>query len=107
MKILDLIGEGLGMEAGYFERNNLTVNQNIVANHYPVCADPSSAMGAAPHYDPNLITILHQKLYGLQIFKNGEWLGVEPLPNALTVVVSSQLQVKVGKDCIFMTPFMV
>nr|GMD02798.1 hyoscyamine 6-dioxygenase-like [Ipomoea batatas]GME11632.1 hyoscyamine 6-dioxygenase-like [Ipomoea batatas] len=93
LRILDLIGEALGMEAGYFDRNNLTQTLNIVANHYPVCPDPSSTMGSAPHYDPNLITILHQQLFGLQIFNNGQWLGVEPLPHALTIMVSSQLQI--------------
>ncbi|XP_019168928.1 PREDICTED: protein DOWNY MILDEW RESISTANCE 6-like [Ipomoea nil] len=93
LKILDLMGEALGMEAGYFERNNLTENLNIMVNHYPVCPNPSSTMGTAPHYDPNLITILHHQLFGLQIFNNGEWLGVDPLPRALTVIVSSQLQI--------------
>ncbi|KAM3235425.1 hypothetical protein P3L10_015461 [Capsicum annuum] len=55
--ILDLISEALGLEAGYFGKEH---GQRMFVNHYPV-------------------------LYGLQILKNDEWIGVEPLPHAFVV----------------------
>ncbi|PHT80427.1 hypothetical protein T459_18479 [Capsicum annuum] len=46
------------------------------------------------HCDPNLFTILYQgNVYGLQILKDGKWIGVEPLPNAFLVFIGCQLQI--------------
>ncbi|XP_019258919.1 PREDICTED: hyoscyamine 6-dioxygenase-like [Nicotiana attenuata] len=91
-RILELIGEGLGLEEAYFGKE-LSERQALVVNHYPPCPDPSSAMGSPPHCDPNLITFLQQKIYGLQIFKDGQWVGVHPLPYAFVVIIGYQLQI--------------
>ncbi|KAF5459362.1 hypothetical protein F2P56_023315 [Juglans regia] len=92
--LLDLICEGLGFEAGYFEDHELTQNQLMYINHYPPCPDPSLTLGLPKHSDPNLLTLLLQeKVSGLQILKDGEWLGVEPNPNAFVVNVGLTLQI--------------
>ncbi|KAL3518800.1 hypothetical protein ACH5RR_021389 [Cinchona calisaya] len=57
------------------------------------CPDPSSALGVGGHYDGNLITILQQDVYGLQLFKDGQWLGVEPLSNAFVINIAFALEV--------------
>ncbi|KAK3014702.1 hypothetical protein RJ639_009632 [Escallonia herrerae] len=92
MRLLDLIGEGLGLEEGYFI-DELGKELGMAINHYPRCPDPSLAMGIPGHFDPNLITILQQEVYGLQICKDGQWLGVEALPNAFAVNMCHQMQV--------------
>jgi isopenicillin N synthase-like dioxygenase len=91
--ILDLIGEGLGLESGYF-RDELSQVQFISVNHYPPCPDPSLTLGLPKHCDPNLITLVLQgKVQGLQVLKDGQWLAVEPLPNAFVVNIGYMLQV--------------
>jgi len=92
-RILSLISEGLGLESGYFE-NDLTGSVLFSINHYPPCPEPSLALGITKHSDPNLITILLQDhVYGLQVFKDGNWIAVEPIPNAFVINIGYQLQV--------------
>ena len=91
--MLDLICEGLGLERGYFE-GDLTKGQLLSINHYPPCPDPGLALGLPKHADPNIITVLLQEnIYGLQVFKDRQWLGVEPLPHAFVVNIVHQLHV--------------
>lgn len=90
--ILELIAEGLGLDTHYFknERSEASV---LSINHYPPCPDPSLTLGIPKHCDPNIITILLQDVCGLQVFRDGKWLGVEPLPNAFVINIGYALQV--------------
>ncbi|XVF21600.1 hypothetical protein REPUB_Repub12eG0103800 [Reevesia pubescens] len=93
LRILELVSEGLGLESGYFA-NKLSEAMSIIVNHYPPCPDPSLTLGISKHCDPNLLTILHQgDISGLQVFKDGEWIGVEPFHNAIVVNIGNQLQI--------------
>ncbi|KAF8401867.1 hypothetical protein HHK36_012815 [Tetracentron sinense] len=93
LRILDMIGEGLGLESGYFG-DGLSKVQSFSINHYPPCPDPSLTLGLPKHSDPNLISLLLQgDVYGLQVFKDGQWIAIEPLPNAFVVNIGHQLQV--------------
>ena len=93
MKVLELIS-GLGPGTAYF-RDELCHNVTLSVNHYPPCLDPSLTLGVPKHCDPNLITILLQEdhVNGLQVFKDGEWISVEPISQALVVNIGHQLQV--------------
>ncbi|XP_024982278.1 hyoscyamine 6-dioxygenase-like [Cynara cardunculus var. scolymus] len=90
-KILDLIGEGLGLKEGHFIK--VSQEQAMAINYYPPCPDPSLAMGIGGHTDPNLITFLQQDQYGLQIHKDGKWMGIDPIPNAFVVNLGYQLEI--------------
>ncbi|XP_057472575.1 hyoscyamine 6-dioxygenase-like [Actinidia eriantha] len=92
MRVLDLICEGLGIEMGYFG-NEISKVQGLLVNHYPPCPDPSLVFGVRGHCDPNLLTLLQQEVHGLQIFKDGQWAGVEPLPHAFVINICNQLEV--------------
>ncbi|KAI7990857.1 Hyoscyamine 6-dioxygenase [Camellia lanceoleosa] len=92
LRILDLICEGMGIEMGYFA-DELSKIQSLVINHYPPCPNPSLVLGVGGHCDPNLITILQQDVYGLQIFKGEQWVGVESLPHAFVINIANQLEV--------------
>ncbi|KAI8549831.1 hypothetical protein RHMOL_Rhmol06G0056000 [Rhododendron molle] len=92
-RILDLICEGLGVELGYFGRNELCKRQTLIVHHYPPCPDPSLVLGICSHTDINLLTLLQQDISGLQIFKDGQWLGVEPIPNGFVINISDQLEI--------------
>ncbi|XP_020231504.1 protein DOWNY MILDEW RESISTANCE 6-like [Cajanus cajan] len=92
-RILSLISEGLGLKCGYFD-NDLTGSMLLNVNHYPPCPEPSLTLGIIKHSDPNLITILLQDdVCGLQVFKDGKWITVEPIPNAFVVNIGHQLQI--------------
>lgn len=92
--LLDIIWEGLGLTPGYF-RDELSQVQVIThVHHYPPCPDPSLTLGLPKHVDPYLLTFLLQgEVKGLQVLKDGQWLAVEPLPNALVVNIGYTLQV--------------
>ncbi|XP_020231525.1 protein DOWNY MILDEW RESISTANCE 6-like [Cajanus cajan] len=93
-RILSLISEGLGLKCGYFD-NDLTGSMLLNVNHYPPCPEPSLTLGVIKHSDPNLITILLQDhVCGLQVFKDGKWIAVEPIPNAFVVNIGHQLRVQ-------------
>lgn len=94
LRILQLICRGLGLKREYFGHDQFTKDQLLAVNHYPQCPDPSVTLGLPKHCDPNLITIIQQgDVYGLQVFNDGQWLGVKPLPNAFVVNIAYQLQV--------------
>lgn len=93
-RILDLICEGLGLEEGFF-RGELSETMGMVINNYPPCPEPSLTLGLRAHCDPYTLTLIQQQVYGLQIKKSGQWIGVEPIPNAFLIVIPYQLQVRV------------
>jgi len=92
--ILEILCEGLGLKPGYFI-GELSENPIILAHHYPPCPEPSLTLGLAKHRDPTLITLLlqDQEVYGLQLFKDDEWISVEPIPNAFVVNIGLILQI--------------
>lgn len=92
-RILELIGEGLGLEAGYLEE--ISQVQLLVGNYYPPCPDPSLTLGLLKHCDPSLITILLQEdVSGLQVLLNdGKWMVVSAIPDAFVVNIGNQLQI--------------
>ncbi|XP_057427446.1 flavanone 3-dioxygenase 2-like isoform X2 [Lotus japonicus] len=93
LMLLDLICTGLGLDSGYFN-DELSSGQMMAINHYPPCPDPSLTLGLPKHSDGNLITLLYQvDNHGLQVLKDGQWFGLEPLPNALVVNISHMLQI--------------
>lgn len=56
---------------------------------------PDKVVGASPHSDTTTITILMQEdnVTGLHIRKEGQWVPVKPIPNALVVNVGDMIEV--------------
>ncbi|KAI3773016.1 hypothetical protein L6452_04213 [Arctium lappa] len=93
LRILGMICEGLELKPRYFG-DELTGVQTLLSNHYPPCPDPSLALGISKHSDPYIITILYQEnIGGLQVMKDGQWFGVEPVANAFVVNIGLLLKV--------------
>lgn len=65
-------------------------------NYYPPCPNPDLTIGAASHSDASAITVLMQSdnVSGLQVFRNGKWVSVEPIADAFVVNLGDQLQVR-------------
>ena len=75
--------------------------QTLAVNHYPPCPDPSLTLGLGKHMDPVFINILLQSdVHGLQVFKDDEWIGVEPIPNAFVVNIGYALQVNISSQAL-------
>ncbi|KAJ0751698.1 putative oxoglutarate/iron-dependent dioxygenase, non-heme dioxygenase domain-containing protein [Helianthus annuus] len=91
-RILEMIGEGLGLEQGYFK--NTSEVQLLSSNFYPPCVDPSLTLGISPHFDTSLISVVYQGgSTGLQFIKDGEWINVGASPNAFVVNIGNQLEI--------------
>ncbi|KAM3326157.1 flavonol synthase/flavanone 3-hydroxylase-like [Capsicum chacoense] len=58
----------------------------------PALSRPKSAMGVPPHCNPNIVTFIQQQVYGLEILKDGHWIGVHSLPYTFVVILGYQLQ---------------
>ncbi|KAA0059650.1 hyoscyamine 6-dioxygenase-like [Cucumis melo var. makuwa] len=86
LEILEVLSEGLGLEKGYF-RGEMSNNPELLVHHYPSCPNPSLTMGLNQHADPTLITILFQDVNVLQFLKDGQWIDVDPLPDAFLINV--------------------
>ncbi|CAL0314710.1 unnamed protein product [Lupinus luteus] len=94
LKILELISEGLGLNPEYFN-GDLTAKPVVVSHHYPPCPEPGLTLGASIHKDPSTLTILLQQedIIGLQVFKDGAWIPIQPIPGAFVVNMGFMLQV--------------
>ncbi|XP_010525534.1 PREDICTED: protein SRG1-like [Tarenaya hassleriana] len=69
--------------------------QSIRMNYYPPCPEPDKVIGLTHHSDVVALTILLQmnEVEGLQIKKDGKWVPIKPLPNALVVNVGDSLEI--------------
>ncbi|CAH1434278.1 unnamed protein product [Lactuca virosa] len=69
--------------------------QSMRMNYYPPCPEPESAFGVSPHSDAGGLTILYQltESEGLQVRKDGKWVPVKPLPNALVVNIGDIMEI--------------
>nr|AUM57430.1 flavonol synthase [Camellia fraterna] len=95
-QILELLSEGLGLD-GKVLNSSLggdEIEFEMKINMYPPCAQPQLALGVEPHTDMSALTILvPNDVPGLQVWKDGNWVAVNYLPNALFVHVGDQLEV--------------
>ncbi|XP_058219411.1 flavonol synthase/flavanone 3-hydroxylase-like [Rhododendron vialii] len=94
-KLLELLSEGLGLE-GKALRSCLgdEIEFEMKINMYPPCPQPQLALGVEPHTDMSALTLLvPNDVPGLQVWKDGNWVAVNYLPNSLFVHVGDQVEV--------------
>ncbi|XP_073049059.1 hyoscyamine 6-dioxygenase-like [Primulina eburnea] len=92
LRILELICEGLGLGKGHLEA--MSQVQFLTASNYPPCPNPGLTLGLLKHVDHSLITILFQgDTEGLQVLKDGHWIGVDLVPEAFVVNIGSQIEI--------------
>jgi len=94
MELLRLLCEALGLRLDYFDGDLSGGDMILSINRYPPCPNPSAALGLPPHCDRNLITLLHTgPVHGLEVLHDGDWIKVEPVPDAFVVNFGLQLEV--------------
>ncbi|KAF3630932.1 putative 2-oxoglutarate/Fe(II)-dependent dioxygenase [Capsicum annuum] len=69
--------------------------QSMRMNYYPPCPEPLKTIGFSPHSDADALTILFQlnETEGLQFRKDGIWVPIKPLPNALIVNIGDIMEI--------------
>ncbi|CAM8900397.1 unnamed protein product [Rhodiola kirilowii] len=95
LKILGQMAKALKMDAEEMQEVFGDGVQSMRMNYYPPCPEPEKAMGFAPHSDADAITILYQlnDTEGLQVRKDGTWVSIKPLKNALVVNMGDIMEI--------------
>ncbi|OIW02761.1 hypothetical protein TanjilG_29537 [Lupinus angustifolius] len=97
-ELLDLLCEILGLEKGYLKKafygSRGPTFGTKVAN-YPPCPKPELVKGLRAHTDAGGIILLLQddKVSGLQLLKDGQWVDVPPMRHSIVVNLGDQLEV--------------
>ncbi|KAI4327730.1 hypothetical protein L6164_020156 [Bauhinia variegata] len=87
-KLLEVLSEAMGLEKEALSKSCVEMEQRVVVNFYPKCAEPDLVLGLKRHTDPVTITLLLQDgVGGLQATRdNGEtWITVPPVEGAFVV----------------------
>lgn len=93
-KVLELISESLGLRKSCIKDVVGEFSQNITVSYYPKCPQPELTLGLQSHSDFGAVTLLIQDdVGGLQVFKDGDWITVQPVPDAIIVLLGDQTQV--------------
>ncbi|CAK9181691.1 unnamed protein product [Ilex paraguariensis] len=96
--LLDLLCENLGLEKGYLKKafyGSKGPTFGTKVSNYPPCPRPELIKGLRAHTDAGGIILLFQddKVSGLQLLKDGEWVDVPPLRHFIVINMGDQLEV--------------
>ncbi|KAL2331583.1 hypothetical protein Fmac_019164 [Flemingia macrophylla] len=92
-RLAEILACKLNTKSSYFHEHCLPKTSFIRLNRYPPCPISSKVHGLLPHSDTSFLTIVHQdQVEGLQLMKDGKWLGVKPNPYALVVNIGDLFQ---------------
>ncbi|OVA10409.1 Oxoglutarate/iron-dependent dioxygenase [Macleaya cordata] len=88
--------EGLGLEEKSSLKSKLggeEIELELKINMYPPCPQPQLVLGVEPHTDMSALTVLvPNDVPGLQLWKDGNWIVVDYLPDALYVHIGDQIE---------------
>ncbi|KAK6231861.1 hypothetical protein QUC31_010908 [Theobroma cacao] len=92
--VMELLGEGLGLEPGKFKELTFSQTKYVVGHIYPYCPQPDLTMGITSHTDPGVVTVLLQnQIQGLQVKHEDRWVEVKPALGGLIINVGDFLQI--------------
>ena len=93
-RLLCIISESLKLPPSYLQEAVGEAYQNITVSYYSPCPQPDLALGLQSHSDFGAITLLIQDdVGGLEVFKDGMWIPVHPVPDAILVILSDQTEI--------------
>ncbi|XP_044504027.1 1-aminocyclopropane-1-carboxylate oxidase-like [Mangifera indica] len=97
-ELLDLLCENLGLEKGYLKKTfygSKGPTFGTKVSNYPPCPKPDLIKGLRAHTDAGGIILLFQddKVSGLQLLKDGQWIDVPPMQHSIVVNLGDQLEV--------------
>lgn len=96
--LLDLLCENLGLEKGYLKKvfyGGRAPNYGTKVSNYPPCPKPDLIKGLRAHTDAGGIILLFQddKVSGLQLLKDDQWIDVPPMRHSIVINLGDQLEV--------------
>ncbi|KAJ4718853.1 1-aminocyclopropane-1-carboxylate oxidase 1 [Melia azedarach] len=97
-ELLDLLCENLRLEKGYLKKvfyGSKGPNFGTKVSNYPPCPKPDMIKGLRAHTDAGGIILLFQddRVSGLQLLKDGQWIDVPPMRHTIVVNLGDQLEV--------------
>lgn len=101
-RVMEVMDENLGLPKGYINKafnNGEEGSKNAFfgtkVSHYPPCPNPEMVNGLRAHTDAGGVILLFQddQVDGLQILKDGEWIDVQPIQNAIVINTGDQIEV--------------
>ncbi|KAG5232015.1 1-aminocyclopropane-1-carboxylate oxidase [Salix suchowensis] len=98
-ELLDLLCENLGLEKGYLKKalygSTGSPTFGTKVSNYPPCPKPDLVKGLRAHTDAGGIILLFQddKVSGLQLLKDGQWIDVPPMRHSIVVNLGDQIEV--------------
>nr|CAA64856.1 1-aminocyclopropane-1-carboxylate oxidase [Musa acuminata AAA Group] len=96
--LLDLLCENLGLEKGYLKKafcGSKGPSFGTKVSAYPPCPRPELIKGLRAHTDAGGIILLFQddRVSGLQLLKDGQWVDGPPMRHSIVVNLGDQLEV--------------
>ncbi|KAG7034882.1 1-aminocyclopropane-1-carboxylate oxidase 1, partial [Cucurbita argyrosperma subsp. argyrosperma] len=96
--LLDLLCENLGLPKGYLKNvfyGSKGPTFGTKVSNYPPCPKPDLIKGLRAHTDAGGIILLFQddKVSGLQLLKDDQWVDVPPVRHSIVVNIGDQLEV--------------
>ncbi|KAJ8557994.1 hypothetical protein K7X08_004760 [Anisodus acutangulus] len=99
-RVMEVMDENLGLPKGYIKKvfnegDNNSAFFGTKVSHYPPCPHPEKVNGLRAHTDAGGVILLFQddQVDGLQILKDGQWIDVLPVPNAIVINTGDQIEV--------------
>ncbi|CAH9059089.1 unnamed protein product [Cuscuta europaea] len=97
-KLLELLCENPGLEKSYLKNalhGSKGPNYGTKVSSYPPCPKPDLIKGLRAHTDAGGLILLFQddKVSGLQLLKDGEWIDVPPMRHSIVINLGDQLEV--------------
>ncbi|CAL5333203.1 unnamed protein product [Camellia sinensis] len=99
-KVMEAMDENLGLPKGYIKKafnggDGEKAFFGTKVSHYPPCPHPDKVIGLRAHTDAGGVILLYQddKVGGLQILKDGQWIDVQPMPNSIVINTGDQIEV--------------
>nr|AEK70335.1 1-aminocyclopropane-1-carboxylate oxidase [Paeonia lactiflora]AFA51947.1 1-aminocyclopropane-1-carboxylate oxidase [Paeonia lactiflora]AIE48275.1 ACC oxidase [Paeonia lactiflora] len=97
-ELLDLLCENLGLEKGYLKKafyGSKGPNFGTKVSNYPPCPKPDLIKGLRAHTDAGGLILLFQddRVSGLQLLKDGQWVDVPPMRHSIVINIGDQLEV--------------
>ncbi|XP_010265452.1 PREDICTED: 1-aminocyclopropane-1-carboxylate oxidase homolog 4-like [Nelumbo nucifera] len=92
--LMEILCEGLGLDAGKLKELMCLDERIAVAHYYPYCPQPDLTYGITSHTDPGALTVLVQnEIGGLQVKHGEDWVDVKPIAGALVINIGDLLQI--------------
>ncbi|XP_043691333.1 1-aminocyclopropane-1-carboxylate oxidase-like [Telopea speciosissima] len=97
-QLLELLCENLGLEKDYLKKafcGSKGPTFGTKVSNYPPCPRPELIKGLRAHTDAGGIILLFQddRVSGLQLLKDGQWVDVPPMRHSIVINLGDQLEV--------------